>query len=222
MGVDVSSACRGNTLQYKQMRIVGQRSRLTADHLLLMRIPRRFWEVGFDLIEPDLQVVLRNYLKNLDKMLDEGNGLLLWGDSGRGKTSAACFMAMEVRRTGASVLMITAASLIESVLEKTEVEEGLLVDRVRVVDFLLLDDLGKEHPGKSGFAERILENLLRERSAARLATFLTTNMSLDGLSERYKKSMLEVMKETILPVKVEGKNYREESRERLTKTLAVG
>ena len=194
---------------------------MTVDHLLLMRIPRRFWEVTFDQIEPDLKEVLRNYLRNLDTMLDGGNGLLLWGENGRGKTSSACFVAMEARRTGASVLMLTSASLIESVLEKTEVEEGLLLDRARTVDFLLLDDLGKEHPGKSGFADRVLENLLRERAAARLATFITTNMSPEGLSERYKKSMLEVMKETMLPVKVEGKNYREEARENLTKALAL-
>lgn len=204
------------------MRIVGQRSRLTADHLLLMRVPRRFWGVKFDLIEPDLQPILRNYLKNLDAMLDGGNGLLLWGENGRGKTSAAVFVAMEARRTGASVLMLTAASLIESIMEKVEVEEGLLVDRARAVDFLLLDDLGKEHPGKSGFSDRVLENLFRERTAAKLTTFATSNMEHDRLTERYKKSMLEVMKEALLPVKVEGKNFRDEVREGLTKVLAVG
>jgi DNA replication protein DnaC len=188
---------------------------------MLMRIPRRFWAVTFDQIEPSLQDVVRNYLQNLDTMLDDGDGLLLWGENGRGKTSAACFVAREVRRTGASVLMITAASLIESVLEKIEVQEGLLLDRARTVDFLLLDDLGKEHPGRSGFADRVLENLLRERSAAHLTTFITTNMSFEGLKQRYKKSMLEVMKENVLPLKVEGENYRDKAREDLGKALAV-
>lgn len=214
--------CRDVALQYNyKMRIVGQRGRLTAEHFLLMRIPRRFWEVTFDQIEPDVKGVIRNYLQNLDEMLDNGDGLLLWGKSGHGKTCAAVFVAREVRRTGASVLMLTAASLIESVLEKTEVEEGLLLDRARTVDFLLLDDLGKEHPGRSGFAERTLENLLRERSAARLTTFMTTNMGYEGLKERYKMSMLEVMKEMMLPVKVEGENYRNEAQQKLGKALAI-
>lgn len=220
--MNVGGVWRGITLHYEYMRIVGQRSRLTADHLLLMRIPRRFWEVKFDQIEPDLQGILRNYLKHLDDMLDSGSGLLLWGENGRGKTSAAVFMAMEVRRTGASALMITAASLIDSVMEKTEVEDGLLVDRARVVDFLLLDDLGKEHPGRSGFSDRLLENIFRERTAAKLTTFVTSNMEHVALTERYKKSMLEVMKEALLPVRVEGKNFRDESRAGLTKVLAVG
>jgi DNA replication protein DnaC len=203
------------------MRVHGQRSTLTAEHFLLMRIPRRFWEVTFDQIEVDLKEVVRNYLNNLDTMLDTGGGLLLWGENGRGKTSAAAFVAREVRRTGASVLMITSASLMESVMEKTEVAEGLLIDRARTVDFLLLDDLGKEHPGKSGFSDRVLENLLRVRSASHLTTFITTNMSHEGLKQRYKKSMLEVMKENTLPVRVEGKNYRDEAQEKLSKALAT-
>jgi len=203
------------------MRIVGQRNRLTADHFLLMRIPRRFWEVKFDQIEPHLQGIIRNYLQNLDDMLDSGSGLLLAGENGVGKTSAACFVAREVRRTGASVFMITAAGLIESVIEKAEVEDGLVIDRARSVDFLLLDDLGKEHAGKSQFADRVLENLIRERSAAHLTTFVTTNMSIEKLSERYKISMLEVMKETVLPVKVEGENYREAAQKNLSKALSV-
>lgn len=203
------------------MRIVGQRNTLTTEHFQLMRIPRRFWGVTFDQIAPRLKGVVRNYLQHLDEMLDNGNGLLFAGNNGIGKTSAACFVAREVRRTGASVLMITVASLIESVLEKVEVEEGLLLDRARTVDFLLLDDLGKEHPGKSRFSDRVLENLLRERSAARLTTFVTSNMSIKDLNERYDTSMMEVIKETVLPVVVEGVNYRDEAQEKLSKALAV-
>lgn len=204
------------------MRIVGQRSRLTVEHFLLMRIPRRFWGITFDQIEPDLKEVVRNYLQNLDMMLDNGHGFLFAGNNGVGKTSAACFIAREVRRTGASVLMITAASLIESVLEKTEVEEGLLLDRTRIVDFLLLDDLGHEHSSKSKFEDRVLENLLRERGSACLTTFITTNMSIEDLKERYETSMLEVMKEMMLPVVVEGKNYRDEAWKKLSETFDVG
>lgn len=203
------------------MRVVGQRNALTKEHFILMRIPKRFWTVTFAQIESDLQEIVRNYLNNMDQMLDEGHGLLFWGENGRGKTSAAAFVAREVRRTGASVLMVTSASLIESVIEKTEVEEGLLLDRARSVDFLLLDDLGKEHSTKTGFSERALENLFRDRSSSHLTTFVTTNMSFDGLIQRYKKSMLEVMKEILLPVKVEGRDFREDAKETLKKSLAV-
>lgn len=195
---------------------------MTAEHFLLMRIPRRFWEVTFDQIEPSAQVVIRNYLQNLGQMLDNGDGLLLWGPNGRGKTSAAAFVAKEVRRTGASVLMATAASLLDSVLQKTEVEGGLLIELARTVDFLLIDDLGKEHASKSGFSDRVFENLLRERGSNRLTTWITTNMGRDGLAERYKHSMMEVLKELVVPVKVDGENRRDDSQEKLRSAIAVG
>lgn len=204
------------------MRVKGHRGHLTAKHFTLMRLPRRFWTVSFDQITSELRDIIGDYCRNIDRILDDGEGLLLWGENGRGKTSAAAFVAKEVRRTGASVLVVTAASLIDSVLEKTKTEDdGLLIDRARSVDFLLLDDLGKEHPSASGFSDRILENLFRERGAARLTTWITSNFGPDGLTQRYKKSMLEVLKEQVVPLKVEGDNRRDDAQDRIRESLAV-
>jgi DNA replication protein DnaC len=217
------------------MRIVGQRLRLTADHLLWMRLPSRFWEVTFAEIPNEvptnsdkpsahpLQPIIQRYLSQLDDHLDRGEGLLLRGDNGGGKTSAASVVAKEVRRTGASVLYVTAERLRQSVLEKEEFAEGqLLIDRARNVDFLLLDDLGKEHPGQSGFSERLFEDLLRERSSNKRTTFITTNYAMEKIAERYKTSMIEVMKETLLPVRVVAPNRRDDAQEGLRRRLATG
>lgn len=187
---------------------------------MLMRIPRRFWSVTFDQITPELREAIRSYCKKLDQMLDEGNGFLLWGPNGHGKTSAAAFVAKEVRRTGASVLMVTARSLTESVVEKTEVDAGeLLIERAREVDFLLLDDLGKEIA--KDWAEGVLENLLRERCAAKRTTFITTNMLLDKMRQRYNVSLLEVLKESVVPLHVEGVNRRDQAQEDLRQAVGV-
>lgn len=205
------------------MRVEGYRGQLTAEHLLLMGVPRRFWEVDFDHIDPSTQGTIRRYLANLDEMLSRGEGMLLWGENGRGKTSAAVYVAKEVRRTGASVLMVSAASLMESVLGKIEDddEDGKLLDRAKLVDFLVLDDLGKEHSSKSGYSDSVFENLLRERGSNRLTTWITSNMGPPGLAGRYRVSLLEVLKELVMPVHVQGKNQRDETRDRLTR-LAAG
>lgn len=183
-----------------------------------MGIPRRFWEVSFDRIDPSVQAVVRNYLTRLDEMLDNGDGMMLWGDNGRGKTSLAVFVAKEVRRTGASVMMVTAASLLDARLSDGEE----LVTRANTVDFLLIDDLGKEHASKSGFSDRMFENLFRTRGSNRLTTWVTTNMGRDGLSERYKHSMMEVLKELVVPMKVEGDNHRTKAQDNLREKYAVG
>jgi hypothetical protein len=59
---------------------------------------------------------------------------------------------------------------------------------------LVIDDLGKEHSGDSGYFERTLERLIRHRSDEMLPTIITSNMSGTEMSQRYKVSTLEVMR----------------------------
>ena len=196
---------------------------MTAEHLEWMRLPLRFWESSLAEIDPSLQPIIIKYLQQLDEHLDNGEGLLLWGANGGGKTSAASVVAKEVRRTGASVLYVTSERLRQSVLEKTEfADDQLLIERARQVDFLMLDDLGKEHSGQTGFSERLFEDLIRERSAEKKATFITTNQDTKEIVERYKVSMVEVLKETVVPVHVKAPNRRDEAHEGLRNRLATG
>lgn len=183
-----------------------------------MRLPERFWDTSFAQIDPDLQPVIESYLRKIDDHLDKGEGLMLWGKNGTGKTSAATVVAKEVRRRGASVLYVTAERLRQSVLEK-EMFDGdqLLVDRARRVDFLLLDDLGKEHSGSTGFSERLFEDLVRERSSQKRAIFLTTNQDTKEMVDHYKVSMIEVLKETVVPVRVQGPNRRNDAQVEMRK-----
>jgi len=204
----------------RAMRIVGLRIKLTKAHMELMRIPCRFWESDFEEIpECEGRDVLRSYLRNIEDMMDRGEGLLLWGPNGHGKTSAAIIVAMEARRRGASVLFVQAETLRASVLDKTMFsDEKSIMKRAKEVDFLVFDDLGKEHTGETGFAERIFENLIRERSAHRRVTLVTTNLPMRppesnprgvSLKTKYIGKMLEVMREAMYPVLLRAHNWRD-------------
>lgn len=194
------------------MRVRGHRIRLTQAHMELMRIPRRFWSTSVDRIPESCRDRTIGYCRDMDGMLDDGVGLFFWGRNGVGKTAATVFIAMEARRHGAPVLFVTAETLRQSVLDKEMFRPDMsLIDRARTVDVLVLDDLGKEHSGQTGFTERLFENLFRERSASQKTTIVTSNMDLTKLGERYKLSMLEVMKESCYPVRVEGPSQREVS-----------
>lgn len=212
------------------MRIVGHRMRLTQSHIERMRIPRRFWDATFDQIAEVVRPKIDVYLRQLDDKLDRGEGLLLWGSNGVGKTSTAILVGLEVRRRGASVLFITAEGIRQAVLEREQFDEDqTIIERARAVDFLILDDLGKEHPGETGFTERLFENLFRERSAAQRTTFVTTNLPMrasDGekaraLVDTYIPSMLEVMKETLHPIRYVGENMRDASRVGMAERMAA-
>jgi len=191
------------------MRVVGHRMRLTQSHIDRMQIPQRFWFVKRGEIIPEVRAIIDKYIKNLDGNLDKGEGLLMWGSNGSGKTSAAVFIGMEARRRGATVFFVTAERLRASVLEKEMFDDDqTIMERARAVDFLILDDLGKEHPGETGFSERLFENLLRERSARKQTTIITTNLCVEDLRKTYIRSMLEVMREAMYPLAFEGENLR--------------
>lgn len=210
----------GNLDMGRAMRVVGLRIKLTRAHMELMRVPRRFWQSDFNAIpECEGRDTLRSYLRNIDEMLDRGEGLLLWGPNGHGKTSAAVIVMMEARRRGASALFVQAETLRASVLDGTMFsDEKTLMERAREVDFLVLDDLGKEHTGETGFAERLFENLIRERSAQKRVTLITTNLPTTppvdnprgaSLQTRYIASMVEVMREAMYPVLLRAHNWRD-------------
>jgi DNA replication protein DnaC len=148
-------------------------------------------------------------------MLDYGQGLHLHGPNGTGKTSIAVLAAMEALRLGASVLFVTAEQLRRASIEDIWFDESqLLLDRAREVDLLVVDDLGKEHRGDSGYAERLLEDVLRQRSSRRLTTIFTTNVPVgsaekkSGLFGIYSQSMLDVSRESMRPLQVSGANVR--------------
>lgn len=204
----------------RAMRVIGLRIKLTKAHMELMQIPRRFWESDFELIpECEGKETIRSYLRNIEDMLDRGEGLLLWGENGHGKTSAAVIIAMEARRRGASVLFVQAETLRQGTLEGTMFsDERSLIERAREVDLLVLDDLGKEHTGESGYTERLFENLIRVRSANKRVTLVTTNLPTKppadrpgekSLKTKYITSMLEVMREAMYPVRLKTHNWRD-------------
>lgn len=197
------------------MRVAGHRMRLTAQHMERAGIPRRFWDVRLAQVGEAMRDKVDGYLRHLSEMLDYGQGLHLHGANGTGKTSIAVLVAMEALRLGASVLFVTAEQLRRASIEEIWFDEGqLLLDRAREVELLVIDDLGKEHRGESGYAERLLEDILRQRSSRRLTTIFTTNVPVgdakkgSGLFGLYSQSMLDVSRESLRPLKVSGDNVR--------------
>jgi DNA replication protein DnaC len=229
MGMAISAGDRRTA-----MRITGHRNRLTSAHLELMGIPYRFWDSSMDRVpECDGKGAIRKYLVNLDAMIDQGNGLLLWGDNGHGKTSAAVVVAKEARRRGASVLFITAERLRKASLNDEMFNDDRTVfQRAMEVELLVLDDLGKEYSGDSGYTERLFESIIRERAADKRTTVVTTNMApsprtdssgkaVHCLSDLYKKSMIEVMKECLFVARIRGDNLRDVAQNELAQLLAA-
>lgn len=119
-----------------------------------------------------------------------GKGAIFYGAHGYGKTSAAAIMLKAAMARGGQCFHRIASS-VEHAYEKRWVEtnrDGVQVwDLLTQQQFVTLDDLGQEQAaaGYKAGDIRIIEELIRARYDARLATYITLNLPIAELSKQY-------------------------------------
>jgi len=193
------------------------RRELTKEDMIRMRIPKRYWFVRFEDISDkgnkSARGFVKKYLDRITKMSKRGIGLCIWGRNGVGKTCVAVVIGREFRRTGKTVLFMSAAGLKRAVAGREWFDVGqTLWERAISVDLLILDDLGKGIVDSKGFGKRTLDELLRIRNGERLVTIITTNVKLsdaEQASEILQKSTIHSLKEHVVPLKMIGEDRRE-------------
>ncbi|MBP3655930.1 MAG: ATP-binding protein [Clostridia bacterium] len=114
-----------------------------------------------------------------------GQGLLLCGRSGLGKTFLMNCVAQRVLERGYSVVVLSAYKLIEAMRRYQFGEGGMeQVQDMLSCDLLCIDDLGSE-PMLRGVTLSSLYHILNERRNANKAIVVTTNCDGDDLYEKY-------------------------------------
>jgi DNA replication protein DnaC len=198
---------------------MGKRKReLTEVDLNRLNIGRRYWSAELDRIPEAAQhkEFVSRYCSKIHAVRKRGVGLLLWGDNSRGKTYSAAIILKTAVRYGFSGYCVLADQLKQAVIEQHTFEQSAVGEkktveqRAREVDFLVLEDLGKEYRAASGFSETQFENLIRYRTRNLMPTIITTNLSLAEFRDRYAKSSFEIAKECLYPFQVKGtgKSFR--------------
>lgn len=197
------------------MRTLNPKSKtLTEEVLHRMNIGRRYWPANMtDMPESRSKDLFRKYVSELSLNYDQGWGFFIYGSNGVGKTHISCAMLKEIQKRGYSTYCILADVLKASYIDGARFDQSnSIVQRVEQVDFLLLEDLGKEYSGKgSGFAELCFENLLRKRSRDCLPTFITTNLTPKAFKERYKQSAASLAMECMIACEIKGVDRRREA-----------
>ena len=157
-----------------------------------------------------LSNAMQNYVDNFDKYKAEGKGLLLYGDTGRGKTFSACCVANALIDKGVPVL-VTQFTRIRNELWGMKEGRQEYLDNLNQFPLLVIDDLAAE--GKTEYMGELIYNVIDSRERAKLPVIITTNLTKEELEKpadmTYKRIFSRLFGNCI-PVKVEGKDRRKQ------------
>lgn len=162
----------------------------------------------------DVRDYIAEYISDIDSRYAENKGLFLYGSNGVGKTFLASIVAMEAYRWRYSTKRVSFADYVQKYtrvwdavnIEQREELESELYTEYKAVEFLILEEIGKEIDSK--IAAPVLEDLLRYREDQHLPTVICTNLDIDMVEERYGYSITSLIKGNMTPILIEGADKR--------------
>lgn len=198
------------------------RSEVSEQSLILMGVPKKYTSKTLkdfrDYGNTDLKEVrdfCEDYVENIEVNIEEGRGIFFYGSNGVGKSFLSCIILKEVYRHRYSCRRVTFSQYISAYTEswgatkdEKDVSNQDLLDKYKGVEFLVLEEIGKEIDSK--IAKPILEDLLRYREEHGLVTFICSNITPKEITEIYGASIMSIIKGSMTPIKIVGKDKRQE------------
>lgn len=151
---------------------------------------------------------MKKYVDNFTEFRKSGQGLLLYGDVGTGKTYAAAEVANALIDKGHFVLMTNFARIANTVSGMFEGKQEYY-DSFNRFELLILDDLAAER--KTEYMQEIVYNVIDSRYRAGLPMIITTNLTareLKNPQDITNKRIFDRVLERCLPIEVKGENRR--------------
>lgn len=197
-------------------------------HLHNANIPREYYDLTMnDFKVPDedgdvnalnqkvekakVKPIVQRAIDNIDTMFREGRGLFLYGTNGTGKTMLSIEILKAALRSKYSIHYEMFPIVNETFLKKgykaDEAKERL--DNIFAnIDFLVLDEVGKELDGSPALiSSKLLEiHVLRKRVDK--VTILISNKSEDEISDIYGPSIKSMLRLKHKFVQVSGYDFR--------------
>lgn len=161
-----------------------------------------------DMSNPRITQAMKNYVENFPEFKKQGQGLLLFGDVGTGKSFAAASVANALIDKGYPVLVTNFARIANTVSGLFEGKQAYY-DSLNRFPLLVLDDLAAER--KTEYMQEIVYNVIDSRYRAGLPMIITTNLTSQELKnpqEMSNKRIFDRVLERCLPIEVTGANRR--------------
>lgn len=158
----------------------------------------------------------KDFISNFETKPDSRGNLLIYGETGLGKTFLTNCIAKELLDNGHSVLYLSANELFESVLaeylmnRKSELEE--LYKYIYNSELLIIDDLGTELT--NNFVLSQLFEIINKREAALRSTLISTNLTMKQLRDRYSERIMSRLIANYTVFNIYGDNIRYQKRKK--------
>lgn len=196
------------------------RKNVSNKSLRLIGIPSSFITSTLDDYRADseelesVKTFVSNYINKIDTMFRINSGIFLNGSNGVGKTMLSCIIAKEAYRHRYTTRRCTFIDYINTYTrvwgakstEEKESYEDQLYTYYKSVEFLILDEVGKEVDSK--VSAPILEDLLRYREDNGLVTIICTNLNIQTILEKYGNSCVSLLKGNCVPITIDSKDLR--------------
>ena len=158
---------------------------------------------------PDQQAykTVRAYVDSLQENLKSGNGLILKGNVGTGKTSLAIAIMQHMIRNGdINCYFVPLASLLDEIFTRQGNDRAEYVDKLKNCKLLVIDDLGQEH--SEGWVQLKFENIISERYNRCRSTIFTSNLTADQMKNRYTERIIDRFRDNSKIINFTGKSLR--------------
>ena len=198
------------------------RSEISNESLVMMGVPRRFCDKTIEDFNTygkkslnSIKKFVEDYLNDLDTNVEENRGICFIGSNGVGKSLLSCIILKEMYKHRYSCRRVTFSSYISAYTEswganksEKDVIESELYEKYKGVEFLVLEEIGKEIDSK--IAKPILEDLLRYREEHGLVTIICTNLTPTTLKELYGASACSLINGNMTVIVIDSEDMRQE------------
>lgn len=172
----------------------------------------------FDIYEEDTttQKALCNaYIQNFKSGI-RGTGLYIYSETpGSGKTFLTCCIGNEIlKRQDISLKFITMIDFIELSFKASKVEDDWdKLKAIKEATLLILDDIGANNTKTS--IDNALFSLVDYRNKNNLPTIYTSNLSKEGLKEKFNDRVVSRIFDNTIPLAMPEKSIRDEQSKKM-------
>lgn len=197
--------------------------------LLNRGIPKNYQRLGrgdTEQVPEPVKAAVKNYLDRADDYIDRGVNLILHSPhAGTGKTMMMMLAAKGLLFEGVDVFVAQMNSIVEMYTSgwRSKEEKDHFERRIMNCTVLGLDDLGKEQSTNTPeFINRLMDRVIRHRTANSFPTLVTSNFTKDQLQGGYGTYVMSLLSETAKFVEVHGTDFRQAARVRMDEEMDLG